>query len=88
MSNRSGFLEGPTAPNDGPQAFIQWKGTDVCLDFTCTCGANRHFDGDFAYVLKCPDCGARWEMPCLVYPRPAAPEAGPERMLALDDEKA
>lgn len=42
--------------------FIQWKGTDVCLDFYCPCGSHCHFDGDFAYYLKCPDCGAVYEM--------------------------
>lgn len=42
--------------------FIQWKGTDVCIDFQCTCGQHSHFDGYFAYALKCPSCGAIWEM--------------------------
>lgn len=52
-----------------PYAFIQWKGTHVCMDFHCTCGAALHFDGDFAYTVKCPHCYAAWEMPCFVYPR-------------------
>jgi hypothetical protein len=38
--------------------WIQWKGTEVCLDFHCTCGYHGHFDGDFAYYLKCGKCGA------------------------------
>lgn len=42
--------------------FIQWKGTDVCLDFICgACHRSTHFDGMFAYALQCP-CGAVWEM--------------------------
>ena len=42
--------------------FIQWKGTNVCLDFDCRCGTHGHFDGDFAYYLGCPSCGAVYEM--------------------------
>lgn len=56
----------------GPHAFIQWKGTDVCMDFYCDCGAHCHFDGDFAYVVECPHCTSRWEMPCFVFPRRAS----------------
>lgn len=55
-----------------PSAFIQWKGTDVCMDFHCECGAFCHFDGDFAYTVKCPHCSTVWEMPSTVYPRKAA----------------
>lgn len=42
---------------DGPAGWIQWKGTDVCMDVTCACGAAGHFDGDFVYFLRCPECG-------------------------------
>lgn len=62
----SGFIGDKTTD---PYAFIQWKGTDVCMDFHCKCGAHCHFDGDFAYVVKCPHCEAIWEMPCYVTPR-------------------
>ena len=41
----------------GPHAFIQWKGTDVCMDVYCECGEHSHFDGPFAYYIKCPTCG-------------------------------
>lgn len=54
-----------------PHAFIQWKGTDVCLDFYCDCGTQGHFDGDFAYQLRCPACDTVWEMPWHLYPRRA-----------------
>ena len=54
-----------------PHAFIQWKGTDVCMDFWCECGAHCHFDGDFAYTVKCPHCSTVWEMPTVVFPRKA-----------------
>lgn len=55
-------------------AFIQWKGTDVCMDFRCTCGGSFHFDGFFAYAVQCGDCGTIWEMPSKVFPRRVAPE--------------
>ena len=33
--------------------FLQWKGTDVCLDFHCyNCQTFAHFDGFFASFLK------------------------------------
>ena len=81
MSERNGFLDDHDAEDDGPQAFIQWKGTDVCLDLQCTCGEHWHFDGDFAYVLQCPTCGAKWEMPCYLYPRLSRRDDDMVRML-------
>ncbi len=36
--------------------FIQWKGTDVCMDFKCECGAHLHIDGMFGYYIKCSHC--------------------------------
>ncbi len=57
------------APEDEPaNAFIQWKGTDVCFDFYCECGGQGHFDGYFAAQLRCGNCGAIWVMPFTVYP--------------------
>jgi hypothetical protein len=59
----SKFLNDEEKIGDAPHVFIQWKGTDACLDFQCECGAGGHFDGDFAYTLKCGECGQVWEMP-------------------------
>lgn len=50
-----------------PHAFIQWKGTDVCLDFYCVCGAGGHFDGYFAYYIQCGECGKVYETPQEMY---------------------
>lgn len=58
---------------DVPHAFIQWKGTDVCMDFHCPCGEGGHFDGYFAYVVECPACHRRWEMAWHVLAREALP---------------
>ena len=39
-----------------PHGWIQWKGTNVCMDIHCKCGAMFHIDADFAYNVKCPHC--------------------------------
>jgi len=49
------------------KAFIQWKGTDVCCDFTCTCGAGGHIDTLFMYCVRCPECGKLWESPSFIH---------------------
>jgi len=36
--------------------FIQWKGTDICMDFNCKCGHQNHYDGRFAYYVQCAGC--------------------------------
>lgn len=42
--------------------WLQWKGTDVCMDIHCTCGALGHLHGLFAYTIKCGHCGKRYEL--------------------------
>lgn len=42
---------------EGPHGWIQWKGTDVCMDVRCTCGAQMHVDGEFVYYIGCKLCG-------------------------------
>ena len=37
---------------------VQWKGTSVCMDIHCACGAHSHIDDDFTYYVRCPACGA------------------------------
>lgn len=50
--------------HDSPgEFFIQYKGTDLCADFYCDCGKHLHYDGYFAYAVKCAVCGAIWELP-------------------------
>ena len=49
--------------DDQTHVFIQYKGTDICLDFHCSCGTDGHFDGDFAYALRCAGCGKTFAMP-------------------------
>lgn len=39
-----------------PHGWIQWKGTNVCMDIHCKCGAHLHADCDFLYNVKCLMC--------------------------------
>lgn len=74
LAERDGFtFEGDLA---APHVFIQWKGTDVCFDITCECGWHGHFDGYFAYLVKCGRCERVWEMPWHVFPRPSERDDG------------
>jgi len=43
-----------------PHGWIQWKGTDVCIDLYCKCGHHGHYDGDFLYAFECPACHAKY----------------------------
>lgn len=43
-----------------PHGWIQFKGTDICMDLSCKCGYLGHFDGYFAYNIKCPKCGTMY----------------------------
>ena len=40
-----------------PHGWVQWKGTNVCMDIWCVCGEPGHVDASFAYNVKCPKCG-------------------------------
>ena len=48
-------------PSKDPHGWIQWKGTDVCIDIHCTCGESTHIDGDFMYHIQCPHCKQIYE---------------------------
>ena len=45
-----------------PHGWIQWKGTNVCIDLYCVCGEHLYFDGHFLYYWVCPHCYRLWEM--------------------------
>lgn len=43
-----------------PHGWVQWKGTDACMDIHCSCGHLGHVDDYFAYYVKCPKCGKQY----------------------------
>ena len=50
-----------------PHGWIQWKGTEVCMDLRCSCGELGHVDGPFGYWVKCASCGQVYEVGGHVY---------------------
>lgn len=49
--------DNPNTPSGG---WIQWKGTDICIDLHCVCGCRGHIDGMFMYSVECAECGRRY----------------------------
>ena len=43
-----------------PHGWVQWKGTDVCMDVHCSCGCMSHIDAAFAYYVECPECSKKY----------------------------
>lgn len=43
-----------------PRGWIQWKGTDVCIDLHCDCGFEGHIDAGFFYHYECPSCKTKY----------------------------
>jgi len=62
-NNYSQFYKGVYSqdnPEGNAYGWIQWKGTDVCVDLHCKCGYHDHFDGDFFYYFECPKCHRKY----------------------------
>ena len=58
--NTPDFAKRDTTEGHG---WIQWKGTEPCVDLHCTCGAHLHADESFFfYHFKCGECGQVWEL--------------------------
>lgn len=64
-----------------PHGWIQWKGTDVCMDVYCACGAHTHVDAEFTYHIMCSACGKWWH----VSPYVRLVEATAEDVKDIDD---
>lgn len=66
MGNRSDETKAlfPSLSMEQPKVhgWIQWKGTDVCMDVHCECGSMTHIDGGFIYHIKCASCGRVYEV--------------------------
>jgi len=52
-----------SGPSETGEVFVQWKGTDACLDLHCVCGYHGHVDAEFAYGVQCYGCDRVYEMP-------------------------
>jgi hypothetical protein len=65
-------------PEKAPKAFIQWKGTDVCMDVACLCGETAHVCQDFVYALHCTACGRKYAMPSHIALHPITDEEAKE----------
>ena len=53
-----------------PYGWIQWKGTNVCMDVYCKCGEHLHVDADFCYAVKCVKCKQIYELSCYIEMNP------------------
>lgn len=66
MSERDGRNEFPSLEDNPfagqPSGWVQWKGTNVCMDVHCACGAHTHIDAEFCYHIKCSACGQVYEV--------------------------
>ena len=70
-----------------PHVFLQWKGTNACLDFYCACGRQWHFDGYFARDLTCGHCGQTWLLPHILTPAAIEPDGWKMLTLVFDDKE-
>lgn len=68
--------------------FLQWKNTQICLDFYCPCGCEPHGDGWGPSFIKCPGCGSVYELGTQVIVRklPAEEEPRIPPMELVDDD--
>lgn len=60
--NLSEFYDEVYSQEEQPpsRGWIQWKGTDVCIDLHCQCGHHGHYDGEFLYFYECPACHTKY----------------------------
>jgi hypothetical protein len=68
-----------------PHGWIQWKGTEACVDLHCSCGAHGHFDGYFMYRVKCAHCGQAYAVAQNVVLAPVTPEQEQAWLAAYPD---
>ena len=60
MSDNYDAIYSQDFPDDVPHGWIQWKGTDVCIDLHCECGYLGHCDREFFYAYECPSCHRKY----------------------------
>lgn len=67
-----------------PHAWIQWKGTDACMDIRCECGSHFHFDGYFAYNYHCLNCDRYYKIDPVVTLIPLTENPSPEGLSMVE----
>lgn len=60
-------------PEGKSHGWIQWKGTNVCIDLYCECGEHGHVDEEFFYYYQCK-CGRKYAVGQNVKLIPLTPE--------------
>lgn len=53
------YVKQDPRPQD-THGWIQWQGTDVCMDVHCVCGERGHIDGEYVFLYSCPKCGRHY----------------------------
>lgn len=43
-----------------PHGWIQFKGSEICMDVHCKCGELTHVDGSYIYMVECGKCGTKY----------------------------
>lgn len=69
---------------DKPHGWIQWKGTDVCMDIHCKCGYHSHIDASFTYHIQCPKCKTIYA--CNDHIELIELEQAPENYIIINDD--
>ena len=64
--------------------FIQWKCTDLYMEFGCDCGVHNTYSGLFAYFVKCKGCGQVYKMDSKVMMEKTDEDCSP--LLDIDED--
>lgn len=67
----------------GPHGWIQWKGTNVCMDIHCVCGESHHVDDEFVYYVRCSACGRSYMVNGHVELVELTPEEASQEILSM-----
>lgn len=90
MKSISDYVDEQDPRPEGTSARLQWKGTDICMDFECRCGHGVHIDDDFVYYVQCPGCGVNYalspQVRVIEVPAEFAEEVTSGGLLWVDDE--
>lgn len=80
--------ESQLRPKGEAYGSIQWKGTDVCIDIHCPCGAHSHIDAEFLYFFRCAKCYTAYAVGSTVrlFPLDSSHEQAGDPNMPTDEE--